>query len=428
MYLTVKQTLKHLKINEYKSLRDLCHISKNLVNEAIYEINKNFEKNHTHLLYKDLAPLLQNRSINYSILHSNIAQQIIKKVEFSMFGAFFKLLNKKLDTSNDFGDSVNPPKYLKKKGFFQLVIQDIPHSIKSKMCFKVPFSKKYAKTHEKIMIRVPSILKDKTIKEIRIVPKQDAKIFEVQYSYVSEDVVLNHEPKVNDNTLAIDLGINNFATCVSSKGDSFIIDGKKLKSYNQWYNKYNAKLQIIKSKQHMTYDITKKQANISYKRHKRIDDFMHKAVNYIIEYCLANDIQNIVLGYNDTFKDHPHNGKANNQTFMSIPFTKFKYRLEYKCYRKGIRLTIQEESYTSKASFFDNDYIPVYHKDDINQYVFSGKRVKRGLYKTSKGILINADLNGALNILKKSNAVPDAILRLSSRGVLNPPVRIRIHK
>ena len=132
----------------------------------------------------------------------------------------------------------------------------------------------------------------------------------------------------------------------------------------------------------------------------------HRSTRYIINYCINNDIGNIVLGYNSDFQKKSNIGKSNNQSFTSLPLGKLKDKLSYLSELYGIHLILQEESYTSKASFLDNDDIPVYNKnnnDSINNnYKFSGTRIKRGLYKSSKGILINADINGSLNILKKA--------------------------
>ena len=145
---------------------------------------------------------------------------------------------------------------------------------------------------------------------------------------------------------------------------------------------------------------TRKQLLLLDKRNKRINDYLSKTAKYIINYCIDNDIGNIALGYNPNIQSKSNIGKANNQTFVSLPIGKLKDKLSYLSELYGINLILQEESYTSKASFLDNDDIPTYGKDD--NYKFSGSRIKRGLYKTSNGILINADTNGSLNILKKA--------------------------
>ena len=150
---------------------------------------------------------------------------------------------------------------------------------------------------------------------------------------------------------------------------------------------------------------------------------MYCSAKYIVNYCLNHKIGNIVVGYNDGFQDRANLGKVNNQNFVMLPYGKFKDRLEYLCNKYGIHFQQQEESYTSKASFFDNDEIPKWNPLNPVSIEFSGKRVTRGIYKTSKGYKFNADVNGALNILRKSNLVDLSALQAS--GEVNTPLRIR---
>ena len=151
---------------------------------------------------------------------------------------------------------------------------------------------------------------------------------------------------------------------------------------------------------------------------------MSKTARYIINYCLANDIGTLVVGYNETFQRNSKMGKQNNQNFVNIPFGKLRDKLEYLCKLYGINFYKQEESYTSKASFFDGDKIPIYNADNPREYEFSGKRIKRGLYRTKSKMLFNADVNGALNILRKSSVVDLKIL--CGSGEVDTPIRIRI--
>ncbi|WP_336004953.1 transposase, partial [Fusobacterium polymorphum] len=160
------------------------------------------------------------------------------------------------------------------------------------------------------------------------------------------------------------------------------------------------------------------------KRNNRINDYLSKAARIIINYCLNNDIGKLVLGYNEDFQRNSNIGSINNQNFVNIPYGKLRDKLIYLCKPYGIEFKLQEESYTSKASFFDGDEIPIYDKENVQEYIFSGKRIRRGLYQTSTGKLINADCNGALNILRKSKVVDLSILY--NRGELNTPKRIRV--
>ena len=156
-----------------------------------------------------------------------------------------------------------------------------------------------------------------------------------------------------------------------------------------------------------------------------MNDYISKACRKVLDYCLENNIGNLVCGYNVTFQRNTNMGKTNNQNFVVIPFGKIREKLRYLCEIYGIRYVEQEESYTSKASFFDNDEIPMYNADNPQKYEFSGKRIKRGLYRSGSGIEINADVNGAANILRKSSVV--SLDGLYGRGELDTPIRIRIN-
>ena len=413
MYLTLKQQVKHLSKKEFRNLKYLSHIAKNLTNEAIYNVRQHYFQNKKYLSYNENYKILKN-SENYKKLNSNMAQQILKEVDGS-FKSFFGLL--KLAKNRKYNGKIKLPKYLAKDGFITLVIGFV--RLKDDMLI-VPYSNSFKKTHQEVKIKLPPVLKDKKIKEIRIIPKQHSRYFEIQYTYEVEEVQreLNKE-----NALGIDLGINNLCTCVTNTGVSFIIDGRKLKSINQYYNKINAKLQSIKDKQKIERT-TLRQKRITRKRNNRINDYLSKAARTIVNYCLNNDIGKLVLGYNEDFQRNSNIGSINNQNFVNIPYGKLRDKLIYLCKLYGIEFKLQEESYTSKASFFDGDEIPIYDKENLQEYIFSGKRIKRGLYQTSTGKLINADCNGALNILRKSKVVDLSVLY--NRGELNTPKRIRV--
>ena len=418
MYLTVKQQLKHLSKQDYKILRLLSHTAKNLANEALYNNRQYYFNEHERLSYQKNYFLLKH-SKNYKLLNSNMSQQILKEVD-SSFKSFFALRKLAKQGKISYKDC-HLPKYYRKDGFMTLVIGFI--RIKDNI-LKVPMSNSFRKEHKPVEIRIPPILVGKKIKEIRIIPKQNARFFEIQYTYECDGIQRDLD---RTKALAIDFGVTNFATCVTNTGDSFIIDGRKLKSYNQWFNKENARLQSIHSKQHKNKDfVSHKQYCLYTKRNSRVNDYISKAAKYIVYYCLDKNIGNIVCGYNVTFQYKPRMGNRNNQVFVNLPFGKFRDKLTYLCKLYGVNFVKQEESYTSKASFFDDDVIPVYNEDNVKDYTFSGKRIHRGLYETSFGKFFNADVNGALNILRKSSVVDTRILY--GRGEVNTPVRIRIHK
>lgn len=415
MYLTVKQQVKHLSKENYLSLKELCHAAKNLTNEAIYNVRQYYFTENEFLKYEKNYTLLKN-SPNYKTLNSNMAQQILKEVDGS-FKAFFGLLKLAKQGKYAFKDC-KLPHYLPKDGYTTLVIGLI--RLKENKLI-IPFSNSFKKTHQPIEITIPPILLNKKVKEIRIIPKAKARFFEIQYTYEAEYIQRNLN---KNNALAIDLGINNLVTAVSSNGKSFIIDGRRLKSINQWFNKENARLQSIKDKQHFSKKTTNRQKAIARDRNNKVNDYMNKTARTVINYCINNHIGTLIVGYNETFQRNSHIGKPNNQNFVNIPYGRLRNKLEYLCELNDIAFIKQEESYTSKASFFDKDLIPIYNADNPKEYQFSGKRIHRGLYKTANGKVFNADVNGALNIMHKSNVVDMNILY--SRGDVDTPVRIRI--
>ena len=416
MYLTIKQQVKHLTKEEYNILRELCRIAKNLTNQAIYNVRQHYLQEKQYLRYESNYHELKN-SENYKLLNSNMAQQTLKDAD-QIFKSFFALIKLAKQGKYNF-KHIKLPNYLPKNGYSNLVIAQF--KIKEDNILTIPYSNTFKKKYEsKIQIRVPKILENKKIKEIQIVPKFNARFFEIQYIYEVQEENINLN---TNNALAIDLGVNNLCTCVTNTGKTFIIDGRKLKSINQFFNKYNAKLQSIKDKQNIKRQ-TKQQFLISRKRKNRVNDYINKTCRYIINYCLANDIGTLVIGYNQSFQNKTNLGKKNNQIFTQLPFGKIREKLEYLCRRYNINYVLQEESYTSKASFFDNDELPIYNADNPQTYEFSGKRIKRGLYQTKNNYLFNADCNGALNILRKSKAVDLTVL--CCRGELDTPKRIRI--
>ena len=415
MYLTIKQQVKHLSKKEYRTIRELCHIAKNLTNEAIYNVRQYYFTEGKFLKYEKNYALLKS-SENYKQLNSNMAQQILKEVDGS-FKSFFGLLKLAKNGKYAFKDC-KLPHYLPKDGYTALIIGFVRLNGNKLI---LPFSHSFKKTHKAVEITIPSILLDKKVKEIRIIPKLNARFFEIQYIYEAESIQRNLN---TNNALALDLGINNLVTAVSNNGKSFIIDGKRLKSINQWFNKENARLQSIKDKQYFGKKTTNRQKAIARDRNNEVNDYMNKTARKVIDYCITNDIGTLVVGYNVTFQRNSHIGRQNNQNFVNIPYGKLRDKLSYLCELNGIAYVEQEESYTSKASFWDKDNIPVYNNDNPKEYPFSGTRVHRGLYKTANGKICNADVNGALNIMRKSSVVDMNILY--GRGEVDTPVRIRI--
>ncbi len=414
MYLTVKQQLKHLSKDEYKILRELCRASKNLMNEAIYINRQYFFREGKYLGYEKTYAILK-ASENYRILNSNMAQQSMKIVDgmFASFIALLRLVKKKQYDSR----AVKIPHYLPKDGYAPLIVQQF--TIRNQI-FTLPYSKQYGAEHSKLTVKVPPILEGKKVKYIRIIPKNNARFFEIQYVY---EAIEAQRELDKHKALAIDFGLNNLMTCATSEGDTFIIDGRRLKAINQWYNKENARLASIKDKQRYGKKPTFRQRQLARKRKLRVNDYISKACRKVINYCFLHNIGVLVCGYNVTFQRNAHMGKVNNQNFVNIPYGEIRQKLAYLCKLYGIDYHEQDESYTSKASFWDKDEMPIYSAGNTQKYEFSGSRIHRGLYRTANGYSFNADVNGALNILRKSNVV--SLLGLYSRGGLATPLRIR---
>ena len=221
---------------------------------------------------------------------------------------------------------------------------------------------------------------------MRILPRNNHHIVEVVYK------VEDKENKIDNNRYAsVDLGVNNLMTVSSNVMKPIIINGKPLKSINQYWNKEKARLQSLLKDNKRT---SKRIQSITNKRNNKIKDYLHKSSRYLVNLLVSNNISTLIVGYNEEWKENINLGKKNNQSFVNIPFYTLIKQLEYKCKLEGINFVLTEESYTSKCSFLDNEKVCKHEN-------YLGKRIKRGLFKSKEGKLINADLNGSLNILKK---------------------------
>ena len=242
-------------------------------------------------------------------------------------------------------------------------------------------------------IKIANRHKELNCKCFRIYNKNDKILCELIYEKEIEKV------KKNDRVASIDIGLENLFTIAfnyNKKGIS--IKGSRLKAINQYFNKIKSKLQsLLPNKQYVSKVINQ----LLYKRTEQLRNYIGYYTNKLIEILKDEKISKLVVGYNKEWKQEINIGSKNNQNFVSIPFRKILNILKYKLEDNGIEYKEQEESYTSKASYLDNDDIPIY-KEETEEIKFSGKRIKRGIYKSKQEKIINADLNGALNILKKS--------------------------
>lgn len=415
LYKTLKQKLKTLSKTEFQALKVLTHTSKNLYNVTLYSIRQYYFQEQKFLRYEENYHYCKENE-NYKLLGTDISQQIMRVVDRN-FRSFFNANKEYSNALSKFTGKPKLPKYLNKESHFTLIIPNRRFSGES---FNVPTSREFKKQNGEINIKFPINIKPETIAEIRIHPKLNARYFEIEYVYEVEAI---QKVEQNQNTLAIDLGINNLVSAVSNTGDAFLISGKPIKSINQWYNKECARLSSIKDLQGYRQE-TRQIFIKTQKRNRQINDYINKSVRKVINFCIDNNISNLVVGYNNFWKQDINIGSVNNQKFVQIPHGTLRSKLQHKCNEYGINFIEQEESYTSKASFIDNDDIPVYKANNETKYTFSGKRIKRGLYKTKEGLLINSDINGSANILRKSKQLFD--YELLYRGCLIHPLSIKI--
>lgn len=416
MYLSVKQQIVGMSVREYQTLRLLCRLSKNLYNESLYSIRQFYFAEKKYLNYVANYHVCKD-SENYKSLGADIAQQTMKVVDRA-FKSFFSLIVKAKNGSYQF-NQISLPHYLDKEGFFSLILPTAHVTFKDGF-FVLPMARAFKKEHCELKFRVPPQIDSKSIKEILIHPKHKAQFFELEFVYAKEPIETDLDA---GKFLGIDLGLDNLATCVTSDGSAFIVDGKNLKSYNRLYNKENARLQAPKDKQGIK-GITRRQYLNLRKRNRRVNHAMSVAAKRIVNYCIENRIGNIVVGYNPDWKREINISKQNNQNFAQIPHGKLREKLKYLCELYGIVYVEQEESYTSKASFFDDDFLPTYDANNSQPYKFSGRRITRGQYKSAAGTVLNADVNGALNILRKCSLI--SLVALQDRGCVSQPRRIRI--
>ena len=419
MYLVQTDILRNLTKEQYFCLKLMCQYSNNLYNVALYNIRQYYFQEKKFLTYENNYHTCKQNE-NYKLLQAGISQQILRVVDRN-FKSFFNLIKKAKRGEYRFQD-INLPKYKEKGGLFPLII-NWGQTSKNKQDLCIPMSKKFLKEHNcRIKIAVCERLKDKEIKEIRILPCCNGQYFKIQYVFKGsvEDLKLD-----KNNLISIDIGLNNLLTCVDYSGNSFIMDGKYLKSINQFYNKRLAYLQSIKDKQKIKQR-TKRINNITLKRNNQCKDYINKTCSYVVKYCIKNNIGKLIIGYNQDFKKDLKFNKQNAQNFMQISFGNIRNQLKCLCEKYNIEYIEQEESYTSKASFLDLDELPVYNADNPFTGKFSGKRIKRGLYKSKNGKLLNADVNGACNILRKSKQ--NFNFEKLCRGLVYSPKRIRLRQ
>ncbi len=329
---------------------------------------------------------------DYEALPAQVNQAVLKLL-IQNWKSFFKA---KKDYSN------NPSKYLGKPklpGYKDNMMITTFTNINCKFQEENNnYYLRFPKTKDKLLVTKEIVDKGKFM---QVVVKPFYGVFKVflVFNTGTEELVVDKDPK---RIFGIDLGINNFVAISNNIGTTpIVVKGKFIKSYNQYFNKRKAKLISILDKNDQERD-TKQLNNLSRYRFNFFHDVFYKIAHYIIREAKTNNIDTIIIGHNNLWKNKSPMKKKDNQNFVSIPFNNFINILGWLCSINGINYIIKEESYTSKASFIDKDFIPTYGKEKGVAYKFSGTRVKRGLYKTKEGIKFNADINGASNIIKKA--------------------------
>ncbi len=384
----MRQVERHLiKSNHqyFKIIDNLAFLSKNLYNATLYLVRQEFFKSNKILSFNETYHQVKS-SIDYKSLPSKVSQLVIKQV-VDNFNYWKKSLEQYKKYPHKFLGEPKIPKYKDKiKGRNKLTYNNQAFS---KTALKQGLIK-LSKTN--LVFKTKQTLVD----EVRLITKSN-KTYYLEVVYSIEEKQLTE----NENYASLDLGLNNLATLASNNPNikPIIINGRPIKSCNRWFNKRKAYLQ---SKLHSDKLSTppknclssKRLDRLSIKRSNKIDYYLHKSSKQIIDYLKQNNITKLVIGKNDNWKQNINIGKKNNQNFVNVPHAKFIEILTYKAQKEGIKVTITEESYTSKTSFLDNELPKKQNK-------YAGKRVKRGLFKSSNGIKVNADLNGALQILTK---------------------------
>ena len=363
-------------------IKELCHLSKNLYNASLYDVRQYYFETKSYRTWQSQRPIFtKNNNPDYYALQSHVAGEVLMQVGRQFLSFFNNKSNKKKRI----------PKYKDKNGynvvtFPKLAISKQIDFDEDKQIYTYTLCKK--SYNLKIQSTKPNV------KMVQFVYDEANNLIKC---FKTHEVKQPKLKKDNSRYFSIDPGLNNIVSIYNNIGiRPLLYNGRPIKSINQYYNKTNAKL---RSELPNNVKTSKKLRQLSFKRSNKIDYEMHKISSHIIKEAVKNNISKIFVGNNIGWKSEIKIGRKNNQNFVNIPHTKLFNQLLYKGLLNGIEVIFTEESYTSKASFFDKDNLPVYGENDNHK--FSGRRISRGLYKDSKGNLWNADLNGGGNIMRK---------------------------
>ena len=383
--------------------------SKNLYNQANYQIRQSFIHEGKYLPYAEIFHRLKHHEC-YQALPRKVSNSILIQLHKNWVGFFEAIKAYEVDPS-PFTGRPKLPGYKDKEKGRNLLIYD-----------KQALGKRaFGKTGKLVPSGLPieiktSITEWQKIAQVRIVPRLDGYMIEVVYEQEVQAAFV-------DPTLvaAVDLGVNVLAALTSNKPGFVprLVSGKPIKSVNQHYNKRRAQHQSRLS--HEKHFTSRHLDRVTTKRNRRVDSYLHTTSRRIIDLLVSEGIGTLVIGKNPLWKQEANMGRKNNQQFVQLPHARFIDQLTYKAQLVGIKVVVQEESYTSKASFLDSDPIPTYQANRSEKPIFSGKRIARSWYRASDGTVIHADINGSWNILRKSNS---DLLQVG-RGVAGAAVRPR---
>ena len=389
----LKVKIRGLKKPQFKRLKELTQHAKNLYNQSLWTLRQAYETTGKYFSYPQMDKAMKQvenleGEVNYRLLKSKVAQQTLRRVDKN-FKSFFNAAKDFHKNPNKYKGKPKPP-HFKQKQQDNLVYDYQAFSIKGNVVL----------LEKGLEIELPKQLVGKTIKQVEIIPKFRA--FYAVFVYEEDQNDFEQVPK-NEKVMSIDLGLNNLATCVTNGViKPFIIDGRKLKSLNAYYNKRKAKMQAKLKKQRGRKWSNKLQSLTDW-RNAYVNDYMHRATHIVVKSCVDNDISKVVVGDVAKSLDHINLGKRTNQNFVNLSLGQFVEKLGYKLGSHGVELVVTNESYTSKASFIDGDKMPKQYSPNAT-HTFNGRRIKRGLYKSSDGMFLNADVNGAYNILRKTDS------------------------
>jgi putative transposase len=401
----VNRVEKHIvnKNNPYYELLDnFCFMSKNLYNFANYQIRQNFCNNKEYIPYNKMDILLKQEGMNFDYRNmptAQSAQQTLKLLDKN-WKSFFKSIKDYSKNPDKYTGRPKLPKYLSKNGRNILILTNQNCKIKDGII-------KFPKCFDGFNLST----KANNLQQIRILPRNKQIIIEIVYQIEVEEIKQN-----NGKYFSIDIGLDNLATITNNFGEKpTVINGKGLKSINQYYNKQISHYREI-GKRMNKLDYTNRMNQLTIKRNNKVNDFIHKASKNIIQKALRCDVSVIVIGNNKDWKRESPMSKRVNQSFVGIPHQDFINKLVYKAENVGIKIILSEESYTSGTSFLDNE-------EPIKKNYNKSRRKFRGLFISNQGIKINADVNGAYQIMKK---VFPNVFSNGIEGVWLHPIRVDI--